>query len=176
MGVNRSQRHLREGDGAVDSSGWDGQPIDYSGGGGLLPPVIDSVNVTKILGPNGDGFIDAVNLSGGPVDPALTEYLYTDFSSITQDNPVPAYPGPSWTAYTGDPGDDDLDWDTLGSENGPLNQPTAAGPYIGQNPWFDFDTPNVDAGGGGRWKRLQITVANAAGSDSAFIFWAGDAF
>lgn len=172
---NRSQRRLRERDG-VDSSGWDGQPI--GGPPALLPPVIDSVNAVSVQGneSGGSSFVDALNLSGGPVDPALTQYLYTHFSSddgVT----VPVFPGGTWTAYTGIGGDDSMDWDTLGSENGPLNQPPAAGPYTGAAPYnVSFDIPTLDCGGGGRWKRLQITVANAAGSDSAFIFFQGDSF
>lgn len=173
MGVNRSQRGLRE-RGSVDSSGWDGQPIDYSGGGGLLPPVIDSVVPVRVLAGD-DGFKDALTLSGGPIDEILTEYDYTHECSESDPTP-PAFPGPEWTAYNPGGGSDNLEWDKLAAENGPLDQPPDIGPYIGATPYNSFATNVMDAGGGGRWKRIVVTVKNAAGQDSSEVFWQGDAF
>jgi len=168
MGTNRSQRGRREFDG-VDSSGWDGQPIDYNPGPALLPPVIDSVN--DIEQNVSSGFDAGVNLSGGLINPALCEFTVTHFSS--DDGPTrPVFPGPSWTAYTQDPGDEGIDWDWQGSENGPVSQPTDAGPYIGAAPYNSVSDSVIEEnpGGGGRWKRIQMTVANAAGSDVDFVY------
>ena len=145
---------------------------------GLLAPVIDSVvngSIVNSLPFAGAGFKDLLTLSGGAVDPSLTEYLYTDFDGGTGSSPYP-YPGGDWTTYTGAGGDDQMDWDDgLGNV---VDQPPALGPVIDINEifWNDFGDSFINAGGGGRWKRLQITVKNAAGSDSAFIFWQGDAF
>lgn len=163
---NRSQRGKRE-RGEVDSSGWDGQPIDYNPAPPLLPPVIDSVN--DIFQVSGDAFQDALNLSGGAIDPALTTYTVTDFADVAGGSP-PAYPGANWTAYTGGGGEEGINWDHLGNENGPLPQPPNAGPYTGALPYTNSSGWEEIPGGGGRWKRVLVTVANAAGSDSAHVF------
>ena len=171
-GTNRSQRGRREFDG-VDSSGWDGQPIDYGGAPPLLPPVIDSVNNIDQFA--GDAFQDALNLSGGAVDPVLTTYTVTDYADVGGGSP-PAYPGPNWTTYTGGGGEEGLTWDPLGNENGPLAQPPAAGPYTGSEPYLNSGGYEGIPGGADRWKRVLITVANAAGSDSDHVFVKPESF
>lgn len=149
--------------------------------GGGLAPVIDSVdgNLSQCNNdPPGSpiGFKDVMTLSGGAIVEADTEYLYTHWGGGTGASPN-AFPGPSWTAYTQDPGDDATDWDPFGNENGPLNQPTAAGPYIGADPWNNGKSDSVISGnGGGRWRRIEVTVKNASGQDTAAVFFQDDCF
>lgn len=146
---------------------------------GLLAPVIDSVNDIGIF-VGGSGMKDGLNLSGGAVDTLLTEYTVTHFSSSDAGS-RPTFPGGTWTAYTQDSGDEGIEWDPNGNVNGPLSQPTAAGPYIngsGDGPWNDFSDAwmNEIPGGGGRWKRILVTVKNAAGQDSAGVFFQPEGF
>lgn len=145
------------------------------GGGGVAAPVITSTQDVSVCDAIGSGFQDSMTLSGDPIDESLTEYNYTHFQSGGGFSREP-FPGPNWTAYTQNASDADLDWDVLGAENGPLNQPTAAGPYIGADPWTQFDFPVLDGGGGANWFRIEITVKNAGGQDTAAIFWQSDCF
>lgn len=138
----------------------------------LEAPVIDSVN--DIEHEVSNGFKDGLNLSGGQVDESLTEFTVTHFSSSDQAFGLghPTFPGGTWTAYTQNPSDEGIEWDAAAQENGPLAQPTAAGPYIGAGPYNQSGSPMVEEipGGGGRWKRVQVTVKNAAGEDTDFVF------
>ncbi len=151
--------------------------------GGLTAPVVVSVDSNVSVcndTPAGfpAGWKDCVTLSGGPVDEATVESLYTHFTDDGAfDTNPPAFPGPSWVAYTGNPSDNSLEWDQFGSDNGPLQQPTAAGPYIGALPWNEAkDFAAIDGGGGANWWRIEVTISNAAGSDTFEIFYQSDCF
>lgn len=151
--------------------------------GGLAAPVIDSVDANLSVcnnTPAGSpvGFGDCMTLSGGAIVEADTEYLYTHFADGSTGPSPPTFPGAAWTAYTQNAGDRAVDWDSGGAENGPLNQPTAAGPYTGATPWNDGkNDPTVITGdGGGTWKRIEVTVKNAAGQDTAAVFYQDDCF
>lgn len=148
---------------------------------GPLAPNIDSVDDYLSVcnnNPPGSpiGFKDCVTLSGGAIVEADTEYLYTHYNEDTGATP-PAFPGAGWVAYTGAGGDRTVDWDPFGNENGPLNQPPSAGPYTGADPWNDGKSDSVIGGdGGGTWKRIEVTVKNAAGQDTAAVFYQDDCF
>ncbi len=152
--------------------------------GGLAAPVVLSVDSDLSVcndeppGFSNVGFKDCITLGGGPIDEALTEYAYTHYSTAGQFDPdPPAFPGPSWVAYTQNPSDNSLEWDQFGSENGPLQQPTGANPYIGADPWNDGKNFSVlDGGGGADWWRIEVTVKNAAGQDTAVVYYQSDCF
>lgn len=135
------------------------------------PPVVDSV--TDLLFGTGTGIKSAVTLSGGAIVEADTEYIVTHFSDVGTGSSHPTYPGGSWTAYTGDGADEGIKWDAFGSENGPLSQPTSTSPYIGDDPWNQHGSPQMDElpQCAGRWKRLSVKVSNADGDDTAFVFF-----
>lgn len=69
MGTNRSQRGRRE-FGGVDSSGWDGQPIDYNGG--VQPPVgCDPYNGVMTVGQSGNNVGYQSGSYGAMVPPTI---------------------------------------------------------------------------------------------------------
>ncbi len=147
----------------------------------LEAPVVLSVdNWVSVCNPSGaGGWKDCVTLNTNEIDEAAVESLYTHYHSTAGpgDSSPPAFPGAGWVAYTGVGGDDSITWDTFGSENGPLNQPTAAGPYTGAGPWNDAENFSViDAGGGGNWFRMEVTISNSEGSDTFEVFYQGDCF
>ena len=157
---------------------------DRDQGGGLQAPVVVSVDSNLSVcndeppGFSNVGFKDCITLSGGPIVEADTEYLYTHYTDDGAfDTNPPAFPGPSWVAYTGSGSDNNLEWDQFGSENGPLDQPPDAGPYIGADPWNDGkNVTAIDGGGGANWWRIEVTVKNAAGQDTAEVFYQSDCF